>query len=54
MLVNNPRVKGVPCAAGLYRRQGGRFVRLDETDHLPDVDDLVRMAGLDRDLTSVA
>jgi len=54
LLVNNPRVKGVPCAAGLYRRQDGRFVRLDETDHLPDVDDLVRAAIVDRDLTSVA
>ncbi|MET0966898.1 MAG: hypothetical protein ABWZ02_10895, partial [Nakamurella sp.] len=46
LLVNNPRVKGVPCAAGLYRRQDGRFVRLDETEHLPDVDDLVRAASL--------
>ncbi|MET0866039.1 MAG: hypothetical protein ABWZ98_17035 [Nakamurella sp.] len=41
LLVNNPRIKGVPCAAGLYRRQDSRFVRVDATDHLPDVDDLV-------------
>jgi hypothetical protein len=42
LLVNNPRIKGVACAAGLYRRQDGRFVRVAGTEHLPDVDDLVQ------------
>jgi len=44
LLVNNPRIKGVPCAGGLYRRQDGRFERVAATDHLPDVDDLVLAA----------
>ena len=46
LLVNNPRIKGVPCAAALYRRQAARFVRVAATDHLPDVDNLVQAATL--------
>ncbi len=50
LLVNNPRIKGVPCAAGLYRRQRGRFERVAATEHLPDVDDLVQTAALPANL----
>ena len=46
LLVNNPRIKGVPCAAALYRRQAARFVRVAATDYLPDVDNLVQAATL--------
>jgi hypothetical protein len=46
LLVNNPRIKGLPCAAALYRRQAARFVRVAATDSLPDVDDLVQAATL--------
>ena len=46
LLVNNPRIKGVPCAAALYRRQAACFVRVAATDNLPDVDDLVQAATL--------
>ena len=44
--MNNPRIKGVPCAAGLYRRQDAHFVRVAATEYLPDVDDLVQAAAL--------
>ena len=46
LLVNNPRIEGVQCEGGLYRRSAGRFETVATTDHVPDVDDLVRAATL--------
>jgi hypothetical protein len=44
LLVNNPRIAGVPCEGALYRRADGHFEPVATTEHVPDVDDLVRSA----------
>ena len=41
LLVDNPRIAGVPVRGGLYRRVGGRFVAVARTEHAPEIDDLV-------------
>jgi hypothetical protein len=45
LLVDNPRIPGIAVRGGLYRKAGGSFVRVAETEHAPEIADLV--AGLD-------
>lgn len=40
LMVDNPRAK-VPARGGLYRREGGRFIRVAQTEHPTEIDDLV-------------
>jgi hypothetical protein len=42
LLLDNPRIAGIDLRAGLYRREGGRFVVVAETDDAPEIADLVR------------
>jgi hypothetical protein len=46
LLVNNPRVAGIACEGGLYRRSSERFDLVATTEHPPDVDGLVRSVTL--------
>lgn len=50
LLVDNPRIAGIAERAGLYRREGARFVTVARTSHVPEIDDLVtavRLPGAD-------
>lgn len=42
LLLDNPRIAGIDLRAGLYRRQGGRFTVVAETEDAPEIADLVR------------
>jgi hypothetical protein len=46
LLIDNHRVKGMRPRAGLYRRVGGRFTVVAETDDPPEIADLVRSPEL--------
>lgn len=41
LLLDNPRIAGIDIRAGLYRREGGRFVVVAETENAPEIADLV-------------
>jgi hypothetical protein len=41
LIVDNPRIAGIPERGGLYRRDDGRFVLVAQTDHAPEIADLV-------------
>ena len=41
LVLDNPRVEGIDLRAGLYRRADGRFVRVAETEHPPEIADLL-------------
>jgi hypothetical protein len=41
LVVDNPRIEGVRERAGLYRRDGDRFVAVARTASPPEIDDLV-------------
>ncbi|MFQ4147851.1 hypothetical protein AAGW05_04000 [Arthrobacter sp. LAPM80] len=44
-IVDNSRIAGMPPRCGLYRRDGGRFVTVAETDNEPEIKDLVHKVG---------
>ncbi len=46
LLVDNPRLKGISARAGLYRREGGRFVPVDHIEEKSEIDDLVGQVQL--------
>jgi hypothetical protein len=41
LILDNPRIAGIDLRAGLYRRQGGRFTMIAETESAPEIADLV-------------
>lgn len=41
LLVDNPYIKGISSRAGLYRRQGDRFIAVALTEEIPEINDLV-------------
>jgi hypothetical protein len=41
LIVDNAREKGIDTRAGLYQRQGDRFVLVESTPHDPEIGDLV-------------
>ena len=46
LLLDNPRIAGIDLRAGLYRKEAGRFVVVAETEHAPEIADLVRSEQL--------
>lgn len=42
LIVDNPRIEGIRERAGLYRRDGDRFVTVALTASIPEIDDLIR------------
>lgn len=46
LILDNPRLAGIPLRAGLYRRQGGRFHPVAETPDGPEIADLIRSSEL--------
>jgi hypothetical protein len=46
LILDNPRLAGIELRAGLYRREGGRFVLVAETPEAPEIADLVRSPEL--------
>jgi len=46
LILDNPRIAGIALRAGLYRREGGRFVPVAETPDAPEVADLIRSPEL--------
>lgn len=46
LVLDNPRIAGIDLRAGLYRRVGGRFSVVAETEHAPEIADLVRSEQL--------
>ncbi len=46
LIVDNPRIKGMQERAGLYRREGNRFVRVAETESSPEIADLIQAVTL--------
>ncbi len=46
LIVDNPRLKNTPPRGGLYRREGGRFRPVAQTEGTPEIDDLVRAVSL--------
>ncbi|WP_237762606.1 hypothetical protein [Arthrobacter sp. ERGS1:01] len=41
VIVDNPRIDGMPPRCGLYRRDGGRFVVVAESENVPEISTLV-------------
>ena len=41
LIVDNPRIAGIPERGGLYRREGGRFVPVAQTTDPPEIADLI-------------
>jgi hypothetical protein len=41
LVVDNPRLEGIDERAGLYRRTAGRFVLIAQTEHAPEIAELV-------------
>jgi hypothetical protein len=46
LVVDNPRIAGIAVRAGLYRREGGRFVQVARTPDEPEIADLLATASL--------
>lgn len=46
LILDNPRIAGIDLRAGLYRRDGGRFVAVAETPEAPEIADLLRSPDL--------
>jgi hypothetical protein len=46
LILDNPRLAGIALRAGLYRREGGRFVPVAETPDAPEIADLIRSPEL--------
>lgn len=45
LLVDNPRIAGIDERGGLYRKEGAGFVTVAETEHVPEIADLVAKVG---------
>jgi hypothetical protein len=48
LVVDNPRVPGIDVRGGLYRRSGDSFVPVAETEHPPEIADLIASSDLVR------
>lgn len=47
LVVDNPRIQDIDERAGLYRRENGTFVRVAQTEHPAEIDDLVVATRID-------
>ncbi len=45
LMVDNPRIAGIAERGGLYRREGGRFVAVAESDEEPEIADLIGLVS---------
>jgi hypothetical protein len=41
LIVDNPRIAGIPARAGLYRRMPAGFATVAESEHVPEISDLI-------------
>lgn len=46
LMVDNPRIAGMPPRGGLYQKKSGKFDLIADTGNIPEIDDLIRLVDV--------